>query len=104
MVRRVPVRSRLLPAPTSKDCLLQQFVTACYIRVMSFASCVLAVGTFAVCLPLLAQSAAPAAARDYTAAHKAELIREFAEFLAPETLRVPRRGLPPRTTNLSIFI
>src|ERR1700693_3065874 len=25
-----------------------------------------------------------------------------AEFLAPETLMVPRRGLPPRTTNLSI--
>src|SRR5579871_3161698 len=26
-----------------------------------------------------------------------------AEFLAPETLMVPRRGLPPRTTNLSIM-
>src|ERR1700733_4141837 len=25
-----------------------------------------------------------------------------AEFFAPETLMVPRRGLPPRTTNLSI--
>src|SRR5271156_2226378 len=25
-----------------------------------------------------------------------------AEFLAPETLMVPRRGLPPRTTNLSM--
>jgi hypothetical protein len=25
-----------------------------------------------------------------------------AEFLAPETLMVPRRGFPPRTTNLSI--
>ena len=93
MVRRVPVCSRLLPAPTSKDCLLQQFVTACYIRVMSFASCVLAVGTFAVCLPLLAQSAAPAAARDYTAAHKAELIREFAEFLSVPNVAADPEGL-----------
>src|SRR3984957_12973370 len=25
-----------------------------------------------------------------------------AEFFAPETLMVPRRGLPPRTTNLSM--
>jgi hypothetical protein len=25
-----------------------------------------------------------------------------AEFFAPETLMVPRRGFPPRTTNLSI--
>jgi hypothetical protein len=27
-----------------------------------------------------------------------------AEFFAPETLMVPRRGLPPRTTNLSMRI
>jgi len=27
-----------------------------------------------------------------------------AEFFAPETLMVPRRGLPPRTTNLSMEI
>jgi hypothetical protein len=27
-----------------------------------------------------------------------------AEFLAPETLMIPRRGLPPRTTNLSMEI
>jgi hypothetical protein len=26
-----------------------------------------------------------------------------AEFFAPETLIVPRRGFPPRTTNLSIL-
>src|ERR1700749_4513438 len=27
-----------------------------------------------------------------------------AEFFAPETLRVPRSGLPPRITNLSIWL
>jgi len=27
-----------------------------------------------------------------------------AEFFAPEILMVPRRGLPPRTTNLSMGI
>ena len=60
---------------------------------MSFPTRVLTLAAFAVCLPAAAQPAAPEAARSYSSAHRAELVRQFAEFLAIPDVAADPEGL-----------